>query len=181
MTTTSSFRDLYYQWEANQWEALAIDLPDDVRHDLPDEIVRALRIMRAIDEWSLRSLVPLMDAAPTEEQQVFLSTQLVDEARHHVLLDRLDLAPVEVADALDHVGAQQRPVVDRLERILLEFALERVEEPGLTQALTAMARDERRHERAAALAGADPEDAAAGAERLLDALELPRSIAQRVG
>lgn len=48
------------------------------------------------------TLVPFVDAAPTEEQQVFLSTQLVDEARHTVFFDRF------YSEALDEQGADMK-------------------------------------------------------------------------
>lgn len=54
--------------------------------------------MRKPFQWALSSfyvgdqmtsaLVPFVGAAPTEEQQVFLTTQLADEARHTVFFDR---------------------------------------------------------------------------------------------
>ena len=40
------------------------------------------------EEAVARTLTPLMDAAPDYPQQIFLSTQIVDEARHHVFFDR---------------------------------------------------------------------------------------------
>lgn len=92
---TPSYRELYYRWEHQQWEAGAIDFTEDRRqwvHFTPE--------MRRFFLWALSSfyvgehhvtdaLVPFVDAAPTEEQQVFLTTQLADEARHTVFFDRL--------------------------------------------------------------------------------------------
>jgi hypothetical protein len=40
------------------------------------------------EEAVARTLSPIMDAAPEYSQQIFLSTQIVDEARHHVFFDR---------------------------------------------------------------------------------------------
>ena len=40
------------------------------------------------EEAVARTLTPVMDAAPDYPQQIFLSTQIVDEARHHVFFDR---------------------------------------------------------------------------------------------
>ena len=88
------YRRLYYRWEREQWSAGAIDLTEDRRQwaDVftPD---RRRAIRWALSSFSISDeitdmLVPFVDAAPTEEQQVFLTTQLADSARHIVFLDR---------------------------------------------------------------------------------------------
>ena len=88
-------RALYYLWEQQQWEAGKLDLATDAaqwgtldpaaRRLVSDSI--AWRRLRA--ETATTALVPFVDIAPTEEQQVFLTTQLVDEARHLVFFDRV--------------------------------------------------------------------------------------------
>ncbi len=88
------YRQLYYRWERQQWESGTIDFTEDRRQWLED----FSRPMRKPFQWALSSfyvgdqmtnaLVPFVDAAPTEEQQVFLTTQLADEARHTVFFDR---------------------------------------------------------------------------------------------
>ena len=104
------YRQLYYRWEREQWAAGAIDLTEDRRQwsDVftPDQR-RAFR-------WALSSssvpadttemLVPFVDAAPTEEQQVFLTTQLADSARHWVFLERF--ASEVLADGDEPVEAR---------------------------------------------------------------------------
>ncbi|MGH2818742.1 MAG: ribonucleotide-diphosphate reductase subunit beta, partial [Actinomycetota bacterium] len=90
-----SYRDLYYRWERQQWEATAIDLSEDRRQwteELSEHLKRSLLWGLASfyvgEQQVTETLVPFVDAAPSEEQQVFLSTQLVDEARHTVFFDR---------------------------------------------------------------------------------------------
>ena len=88
-------RALYYLWEQQQWEAGKIDLTVDreqwreldpgARRPIADSV--SWRRLRA--EIATRALVPFVDLAPSEEQQVFLTTQLVDEARHLVFFDRV--------------------------------------------------------------------------------------------
>lgn len=90
------YRQLYYRWERQQWAAGAIDLSEDRRQWVE---VFPIDFQRAFS-WSLSSfkiadeittmLVPFVDAAPSEEQQVFLTTQLADSARHTVFYDRFD-------------------------------------------------------------------------------------------
>ena len=40
------------------------------------------------EEAVARTLSPVLDAAPDHQQKIFLTTQIVDEARHHVFFDR---------------------------------------------------------------------------------------------
>lgn len=87
-------RALYYLWEQQQWEAGKLQLAVDaqqwgevdpaLRRPAADSV--AWRRLRA--EVATTALVPFVDVAPDEEQQVFLTTQLVDEARHLVFFDR---------------------------------------------------------------------------------------------
>ena len=60
-------------------------------------------------------LGPIMRAAPTEEQRIFLSTQIADEARHVRFFNRFyeEVGVLEGADDLaarlaDHRGAPER-------------------------------------------------------------------------
>ncbi|MDP9069103.1 MAG: hypothetical protein M3N53_12275 [Actinomycetota bacterium] len=91
----SDYRSLYYAWEQRQWEAGAIELVADAA--AWSELPRSLRtrLERAVEwrqlraETATQALVRFVDAAPNEEQQVFLTTQLVDEARQLVFFDRM--------------------------------------------------------------------------------------------
>lgn len=89
------YRELYYRWERQQWEAGSIDFSEDRRQwaeELSPELRRSFRwglsSFYVSEEQATNTLVPFIDAAPTEEQAVFLTTQLVDEARHTVFFDR---------------------------------------------------------------------------------------------
>lgn len=103
-------RRLYYLWEQDQWEAGGIELSVD--SEQWDKVAAPTR--RAITDsvgWrreravlGMRALVLFVDLAPSEEQQVFLTTQLVDEARQLVFYDRL-ASEVWETDA-SHVGDQ---------------------------------------------------------------------------
>lgn len=121
----SDYRGLYYRWEKEQWEAGAIDLTRDaVDWKALDAGVRAI-VAGAIGWRHLRArsattaLVPFVDGAPDEEQQVFLTTELVDEARHIVLFDRFS-AEVMGEDA--STVTDRAPAVDdpALRELLLE-------------------------------------------------------------
>ncbi|MDQ3879398.1 MAG: hypothetical protein M3290_13795 [Actinomycetota bacterium] len=91
---TDPYRALYYRWETEQWSAEAIDLSRDPSRwrDLGPASKSALAtfvaLFRACALAGIEHLVAFAEAAPTEEQHVFLTTQLVDAARHVVFFDR---------------------------------------------------------------------------------------------
>lgn len=86
---------LYRLWEENPWSAMALDFT----RDRVDWQTRLSPDQRRAGLWSYalflqgeeavaRTLAPFITAAPTQEQRVFLTTQIVDEARHHVFFSR---------------------------------------------------------------------------------------------
>lgn len=86
---------LYRLWEANNWSVYAIDFRQDAidwREKLTPQQRVAARWNYALflhgEEAVARTLAPFVAAVPTQEQRVFLTTQIVDEARHHVFFDR---------------------------------------------------------------------------------------------
>jgi len=89
-----SYMDLYRRWESQQWSVGELDFTLD-RQDW----LRAKDIEKKSTLWSHRlffngeervtaTLAPFVWAAPTPEIEIFLSTQMVDEARHTVFFDR---------------------------------------------------------------------------------------------
>lgn len=99
------YRDLYYGWEEGQWEAGTVDLSDDRRHwkemapTARDSFLWWLSSFYAGGVGVTDALVPFVDAAPSEEQGVFLMTQLVDQARLAVFFDRFYAEAIEVPGA----------------------------------------------------------------------------------
>lgn len=90
-----SYQRLYKLWEDNNWSATEIDFSVDARHwqeRLTEQQRKAALWNYAMflvgEEAVARTLTPVLDAAPTHEQSIFLTTQVVDEARHHVFFDR---------------------------------------------------------------------------------------------
>ena len=89
-----SYRDLYLLWERQQWLTQDLDFGQD-RRDWQgfDEDERFQRMYGLssffIGEQKVaEELGPIMRAAPTEEQRVFLCTQIADEARHVRFFER---------------------------------------------------------------------------------------------
>jgi ribonucleoside-diphosphate reductase beta chain len=89
-----SLRDLYYRWERTNWSVQELDFTTDVIdwHGLGDDITeRLLWVMSMFfhgEECVTATLAPWVDSAPSEDMQLFLATQLADEARHTVFFDR---------------------------------------------------------------------------------------------
>lgn len=106
-----SYEKLYRRWEENPWSATAIDFSVDKEHwrtKLDDTQREAALWNYALflvgEEAVARTLTPVLDAAPDYPQQIFLTTQIVDEARHHVFFDRF----------LREVAAQGRDIKSTL-------------------------------------------------------------------
>jgi ribonucleoside-diphosphate reductase beta chain len=89
-----SYMDLYRRWESQQWSVGDLDFTLD-RQDW----LQATDLEKKSTLWSHRlffngeervtaTLAPFVWAAPTPEIEIFLSTQMVDEARHTVFFDR---------------------------------------------------------------------------------------------
>lgn len=94
-TALISYADLYARWERGNWRATEIDLTQDAidwRERLTDEQRRAAIWLYSLffhgEDSVADDLSPYVDAAPTEEQTYFLTTQQVDEARHAVFFNR---------------------------------------------------------------------------------------------
>ena len=90
-----SYERLYRLWEQNNWSATAIDFSVDVQHwqERHTEKQREAALWNYAmflvgEEAVARTLTPVLDAAPGFPESIFLTTQIVDEARHHVFFDR---------------------------------------------------------------------------------------------
>jgi ribonucleoside-diphosphate reductase beta chain len=89
------YGELYRLWERQQWLTQELDFSQD-RVDWHERIPEDERFQRMyglssffIGEQKVADeLGPIMRAAPTEEQRIFLSTQIADEARHVQFFDR---------------------------------------------------------------------------------------------
>src|SRR5205823_2611401 len=103
--------DLYQRWERQQWSASALDFSVDRRQwlTLPAEVHQQLEgTFRGFyfgEQAVTNTLAPLVIGAPTDEDRLFLATQLVDEARHafffarffHDVLGETEAFPAEPA------------------------------------------------------------------------------------
>ena len=105
-----SYRQLYELWERQQWATQDLDFTQD-RIDWHERIEPEERFQRMYglsaffigEQRVTDELGPIMRACPTEEQRIFLSTQIADEARHVRFFNRF-YEEVGVLEADDLAG-----------------------------------------------------------------------------
>jgi ribonucleoside-diphosphate reductase beta chain len=90
-----SYEQLYSLWERQQWQTQELDFSRD-REDWHERISAEERFQRMYglssffigEQKVAEELGPIMRAAPTEDQRIFLCTQIADEARHVRFFER---------------------------------------------------------------------------------------------
>jgi ribonucleoside-diphosphate reductase beta chain len=89
-----SYRELYYRWERQQWCSQDIDfIPDRIQweqllEEEQEEYLYGLAGFFQGEASVTDALAPYVIAMPNEEMRIFVTTQLVDEARHTVFFTR---------------------------------------------------------------------------------------------
>src|SRR3954465_150299 len=89
-----SYNQLYQLWERQQWLTQELDFSQDREdwHGFPaDERFQRMYGLSSFfigEQKVTEELGPMMRAAPTQDMQVFLATQIADEARHVRFFDR---------------------------------------------------------------------------------------------
>ena len=92
-----SYRKLISRWENQGWSSEMFDFTRDAEEWADDDMWSAEQ--RRFMNWMLSSffigeervtteLLPFAIAAPTDDQRIFLASQIADEARHCVFFDR---------------------------------------------------------------------------------------------
>lgn len=114
----SSYDSLYRQWEESNWSATAIDFSIDAQHW--ESRLSEVQRRSAVWNYSMfltgvetvaRAVRVLTDSAPSHEAGAFLATQVADQARQHVFLDRFTR---EVARQGSDTQSTRRAVQDRI-------------------------------------------------------------------
>ena len=90
-----TYEELYLLWERQQWQTQELDFSRD-REDWNERIDEEERFQRMYglssffigEQKVAEELGPIMRAAPTEDQKIFLCTQIADEARHVRFFER---------------------------------------------------------------------------------------------
>jgi ribonucleoside-diphosphate reductase beta chain len=88
------YRQLYALWERQNWRAHELDFSVDKEHWVAtpsaaqENTIWSLGSFYVGEERVTADLAPFLLAAPSGEVELFLATQLVDEARHAAFFDR---------------------------------------------------------------------------------------------
>jgi len=88
------YRQLYALWERQNWKATELDFSVDREQwvitpsEAQESTIWSLGSFYVGEERVTADLAPFLQAAPTGEVELFLATQLVDEARHAAFFDR---------------------------------------------------------------------------------------------
>jgi ribonucleoside-diphosphate reductase beta chain len=114
------YRELYELWERQQWATQDLDFSQD-RIDWHERISSEERYQRMYglsgffigEQRVTDELGPIMRACPTEEQRIFLSTQIADEARHVRFFNRF-YEEVGVLKGADDLAARLRKTEENL-------------------------------------------------------------------
>lgn len=89
-----SYRELYYRWERQQWQAGGIDFSLDrlqweqMTEGQQDNFLSIIASFFQGEASVTDALAPYVIAMPDEEMRFYATTQLVDETRHTVFFDR---------------------------------------------------------------------------------------------
>ncbi|MGE5333390.1 MAG: ribonucleotide-diphosphate reductase subunit beta [Nitrososphaerota archaeon] len=135
---TIDYIRLYRLWEESNWSAYGLDFAQDIvdwrEHMSPEQRAAArwnYSLFLQGEEAVARTLAPFVQADLSQEQRVFITTQIVDEARHHVFFSRfmrevvgdgqdlattLDAAQVNLTPGFRKVFGELDHVTDRLRR-----------------------------------------------------------------
>jgi ribonucleoside-diphosphate reductase beta chain len=123
-----SLRDLYYRWERTNWSAQELDFTQDIEEwkalgdDVTERLLWVMSMFFHGEECVTATLAPWVDSAPTEEMQLFLATQLADEARHTVFFDRFFAEVVGAQGEMRDRLAWSRPRVSAgFEKVFYEM------------------------------------------------------------
>ena len=123
-----TYRELYYRWERQQWSAQEIDFAEDRQQwEAMPEDEKRLRIFGLSaffkgEECVTNTLAPYVIAIPEDEMRIFLSTQLVDEARHTVFFSRFfsEALGIDYGRLEDTLQVVEQNMNDGLKYILIE-------------------------------------------------------------
>ncbi|MDQ2904194.1 MAG: ribonucleotide-diphosphate reductase subunit beta [Chloroflexota bacterium] len=137
-----TYRELYYRWERQQWQSQEIDFSVDrqqwagMSHEEREERIYGLAAFFRGEACVTDTLAPYVYAMPDEEMRLFLTTQVVDEARHTVFFARFFKEVLDMdSGTLEATFTKIEPYVNEsLQHILIQSLAEVAErirqEPG---------------------------------------------------
>lgn len=127
-----TYRELYYRWERQQWKSQDIDFTTDRQQweKMPAEEQRmrlyGLSSFFYGEACVTDTLGPYVTAMPDEEMRIFVTTQLVDEARHTVFFARFfkDALGIDAGDLEATLASVRDNMNDHLKYILIDSLTE---------------------------------------------------------
>jgi ribonucleoside-diphosphate reductase beta chain len=142
------YGELYDLWERQQWQTQELDFSQD-REDWHQRIPEEERFQRMYglssffigEQKVAEELGPIMRAAPSQDQKVFLCTQIADEARHVRFFERFyrEVGVLEADGLADMLAETSAHLNDDFSRLFDEMLGRRTErlsrEPEDTEAL----------------------------------------------
>ena len=127
-----TYRELYLLWERQQWAVQDIDFTQD-RIDWHERIPEEERFQRMYglssffigEQRVAQELGPMMRAAPTEEQRIFLCTQIADEARHVAFFNAFyeQVGVLESGDLQSRLEETSQHLNENFEQLFDEIAV----------------------------------------------------------
>src|SRR6266481_9406276 len=123
-----TYRELYYRWERQQWRAQDIDFSGDrtqwegMSQDEQKMRLYGLSAFFQGEACVTDTLAPYVLAMPDEEMRIFLTTQLVDEARHTVFFARFfnEAMGIDLGRLEDTLTVAESNMNDGLKYILID-------------------------------------------------------------
>jgi ribonucleoside-diphosphate reductase beta chain len=107
--------ELYDKWEAQNWKVADLDFSEDAQHwqimmpEIKEELMRTFTLFFIGEQAVTDTLSPLIMGAPDEPTRIFLSTQIVDEARHTVFFRKFFDEVLGISGGLSEVLDNLRP------------------------------------------------------------------------
>ena len=131
-----TYQELYLLWERQQWQTQELDFSRD-REDWNEKFDDEERFQRMYglsaffigEQKVAEELGPIMRAAPTEDQKIFLCTQIADEARHVRFFERFyrEVGVLESAELSQMLKQTSEHLNDNFSRLFDEMLKQRTD------------------------------------------------------
>lgn len=133
-----SYRELYYRWERQHWQAREIDFTPDIlqwRQMDEDAQLDFIRVAASFFQGEASvtdALAPYVVAMPDEEMRFYATTQLVDESRHTVFFDRFfrEVLLVDEGEIEEMLQFAQQFMNTSMRTILIDMLIDMAERLG---------------------------------------------------
>ncbi len=123
-----TYRELYYRWERQQWKTQDINFASDRAQwqamSAEEQRMRLFGLSAFFkgEECVTNTLAPYITAMPDDEMRMFVTTQLVDEARHTVFFSRFfsEVLGIDYGRLEETLAVVSQNMNDKLRYILVD-------------------------------------------------------------